>query len=149
MIVFYRCVCSHWNFYRYETILHLLLILVWVCCLYYFVMTLCLFWVVGIFWSVLRTIYYLYVSSVCPIQGSAFQFQCMYAPPHPVKKYVVLCAKGLLCFVDPSLDPTSLDAPFWNIVQRPSVPKLFTMMLDKFHVGLWSSMTKLKLIPLL
>ena len=73
----------------------------------------------------------------------------MYAPPHPVKKCVVLCVKGLLSFVDPSLGPTSLDAPFRNIVQRPGVSNLFTMLLDKFQVGLWSSMTKLKLLPLL
>ena len=51
--------------------------------------------------------------------------------------------------MDPSLGPTSPDVSFWNIVQRPGVPKLFAMLLDKFHVGLWSSMTKLKLFPLL
>ena len=60
----------------------------------------------------------------------------MYAPPHPIKKYVVLCVRGLLYFVDPSLGPTSPDAPFRNIVQHPSLSKLFTMLLDKFHVGL-------------
>ena len=73
----------------------------------------------------------------------------MYAPPHPVKKCVVLCVRGLLCYVDPSLGPTSPDAPFRNIVQRPGLSKLFSMLLDRFHVGLWSSMTKLKLFPLL
>ena len=78
-----------------------------------------------------------------------FQFQCMYAPPHPVKKCVVLCVRGLLCYVDPSLGPTSPDAPFRNIVHRPGLSKLFSMLLDRFHVGLWSSMTKLKLFPLL
>ena len=67
----------------------------------------------------------------------------------PGKKCVVLCVRGLLCFVDPSLDPSSPDAPFRNIVLHPGVPKLFAMLLDKFHVGLWSSMTKLKLFPLL
>ena len=51
--------------------------------------------------------------------------------------------------MDPSLGSTSPDIPFRNIVQCPGVPKLFTMLFDKFHVGLWSSMTKLKLIPLL
>ena len=56
---------------------------------------------------------------------------------------------GLLCFVDPSLGPTSPNAPFRNIFWRHGVPKLFTMLLEKFHVGLWSSMTKLKLFPLL
>ena len=89
------------------------------------------------------------MSSFHPVQGNAFQIQCMYAPPYPVKKYMVLCIKGLLCFKDPSFGPTSPDIPFRNIVQRPGVPKLFTMLLDKFHVGLWSSMTKLKLFPLL
>ena len=51
--------------------------------------------------------------------------------------------------MEPSLGTSSPDAPFRNIVQRPGVPKLFTMVLDKFHVGLWSSMTKSKLFPLL
>ena len=78
-----------------------------------------------------------------------FQFQCMYAPPHPVKKCVVLCVRELLCYVDPSLGPTSPNVPFRNIVQRPDLSKLFAMLLDRFHVGLWSSMTKLKLFPLL
>ena len=73
----------------------------------------------------------------------------MYAPPHPIKKCVVLYVRGLICFVDLSFGPTSLDAPFRNIVQHPGVSKLFTMLLDKFHVGLWSSMTNLKLFPLL
>ena len=90
-----------------------------------------------------------YVSSFLHFQGSAFQFQCMYAPPHPVKKCVVLCVRGLLCYVDPSLGPTSPNAPFRNIVHRPGLSKLFSMLLDRFHVGLWSSMTKLKLLPLL
>ena len=97
----------------------------------------------------LRTTCCSYVSSFLHVQGSAFQFQCMYAPPHPIKKYVVLCVRGLLYFVDPSLRSTSSDAPFRNIVQRPGVSKLFAMLLDRFHVGLWSSMTKLKLFPLL
>ena len=90
---------------------------------------------------------------ICPlfhlVQGSAFQFQCMYVPPHPVKKYVVLCVRGLLCHVDPSVSPNFLDAPFQNIVQRLGVTKFFMMLLKKFHIGLSSSMTKLKLIPLL
>ena len=51
--------------------------------------------------------------------------------------------------MDPSLGPTSFDAPFQNIVQRSSVPKLFTMLLDKFHIRLWSSISKLKLFLLL
>ena len=51
--------------------------------------------------------------------------------------------------MDPSLGCSSPDVPFRNIVQRPGVLKLFAMLLDKFHVGLWSSMTKLKLFPLL
>ena len=55
-----------------------------------------------------------YVSSFLHFQGSAFQFQCMYASPHPVKKCVVLCVKELLCYVNPSLGPTSPDAPFRN-----------------------------------
>ena len=97
----------------------------------------------------LRTTYCLYVSSFCPIQGNSFQFQCIYASPHLVKKCVVLCIKGSLYFVDPSLGPTFPNAPFRNIVQRPGVPKLFTMLLDKFHIRLWSSLTKLKLFPLL
>ena len=83
------------------------------------------------------------------VQGSAFHFQCMYAPPHSVKKCVVLCVRGLLCHVDPSFPSNSSDAPFQNIVQCPSVTKLFMMLLEKFHIGIWSSMTELKLIPLL
>ena len=106
-------------------------------------------WVVGVVWNVLRTSYCSHMSSFFHVQGSTFQFQCMYAPPHLVKKCVVLCVKGLLCFVDPNLGPTSPDVPFRNIVQCPGVSKLFAMLLDKFHVGLWSSMTKLKLFPLL
>ena len=51
--------------------------------------------------------------------------------------------------MDPSVDPISPDAPFRNIVQHPSVMKFFTMLLEKFHIGLWSSMTELKLISLL
>ena len=89
------------------------------------------------------------MSSFLHFQGNAFQFQCMYAPPYPIKKCVVLCVRGLLCYVDPSLGPTSPDVLFRNIVQRPGLSKFFTMLLDKFHVGLWSSMTKLKLFPLL
>ena len=136
-------------FYWYETILNVLLVFVWICCLYYFVTMLCQHWVVGVVWNVLRTTYCLYVSMFLHVQGSMFQFQCMYVPPHLVKKCVVLCVRGLLYFVDPSFGPTSPNTPFWNIVQRPGVPKLFAMLLDKFHVGLWSSMTKLKLFPLL
>ena len=120
--------------------------IVFLCCS---VTMLCQHWIVGVVWNVLRTTYCSYVSSFLYFQGSAFQFQCMYAPPHPVKKCVVLSVRRLLYFVDPSLGPSSPDAPFRNIVQRPGVPKLFAMLLDKFHVGLWSSMTKLKLFPLL
>ena len=117
-----------------------------VCCS---VTMLCQHWVVWVVWNVLRTTCCSYVSSFLYFQGSAFRFQCMYAPPHPVKKCVVLYVRGLLCFVDPSFGPSSPDAPFRNIVLLPGVPKLFAMLLDKFHVGLWSSMTKLKLFPLL
>ena len=117
--------------------------------LYCSVTMLCQYCVVWVVWNVLRTSCCSYVSSFLHVQGSAFQFQCMYAPPHPVKKCVVLCVRGLLCFVDPSLGPSSPDAPFQNIFLRLDVPKLFAMLLDKFHVGLWSSMTKLKLFPLL
>ena len=73
----------------------------------------------------------------------------MYAPPHLVKKCVVLCIRGLFCFVDPSLGPTSLMPLSGTLSRAPGVPKLFSMLLDKFHVGLWSSRTKLKLFPLL
>ena len=75
---------------------------------------LCQHWVVGVVRNVLRTTYCLYVSSFLHFQGSMFQFQCMYAPPHPVKKCVVLYVKGLLCFLNPSLGPSSPDAPFRN-----------------------------------
>ena len=105
--------------------------------------------IVGVVWNVLRTTCCSYVSLFLYFQGNAFQVLCMYAPPHPVKKCVVLCVRGLLYFVDPSLGPSSPDAPFRNIVQRLWVPKLFAMLLNKFHVGLWSSITKLKLFPLL
>ena len=73
----------------------------------------------------------------------------MYAPPHLIKKCVILCIRGLLYFVNSSVRPTSPDAPFQNIIQHPGVTKVFLMVLQKFHVGLWSSMTKLKLFPLL
>ena len=73
----------------------------------------------------------------------------MYSPPHLVKKCVVLYIRELLCYVDPSVGPISPDTPFQNIVQHPDVTKLFTMLLEKFHIGLWSSMTKLKLFLLL
>ena len=73
-------------FYLYEMVLNVLLIFVWVCCLYYFVTMLCQHWVVGVVWNVLRTTYCLYVSLFLLVQGSAFEFLCMYAPSHPVKK---------------------------------------------------------------
>ena len=137
-------------FYRLSADTDFLVLSFWdfiLCC---FVTMLCQqIWVVGIVWNVLRTTRCSYVSSFLYFQGSAFQFQCMYAPPYPVKKCVVFYVRGLLCFVDPSLGPSSPDAPFRNIVQCPGLPKLFAMLLDKFHVGLWSSMTKLKLFPLL
>ena len=69
---------------------------------------LCQHWVVWVVWNVLSTTCCSYMSSCLHFQGSVFQFQCMYAPPHPVKKCVVLCVRGLLCFVDPSLGPSSL-----------------------------------------
>ena len=107
--------------------------IVFLCCS---ITMLCQHWVVGVVWNVLWTTCCSYMSSFLYFQGSVFQFQCMYAPPHPVKKCVVLCVRGLLCFVDPSLGPSSLDAPFRNIVQCLGVPKLFAMLLDKFHIGL-------------
>ena len=73
----------------------------------------------------------------------------MYAPSHPVKKCIVLCVRGLLCHVDPSIGPISPNASFRNIVQHPGVTKLFMMLLEKFHIGISTFMTKLKLIPLL
>ena len=51
--------------------------------------------------------------------------------------------------MDPSVNPVSPDALFWNIIQQSGVTKLFMMLLEKFHIGLWSSMTELKLILLL
>ena len=90
---------------------------------------------------------------MCPRFSSCsrqrLQFQCMYAPPYPIKKYIVLYIRGSLCHVDPSVGPVFPDAPFRNIVQRLGVTKLFMMLLEKFHIGLWSSMTELKLILLL
>ena len=135
--------------YRLSADTNFLVLSFWVFFLCCSVTMLCQYCVVWVVWNVLKTSCCSYVSSFLHFQGSAFQFQCMYAPPHPVKKCVVLCVRGLLCFVDPSLGPSSPDAPFRNIVLRPSVPKLFAMLLDKFHIGLWSSMTKLKLFPLL
>ena len=136
-------------FYQLSTDIDFLVLSFWDCFLCCSVTMFCQHWIVGVVWNVLWTTCCSYVSSFLYFQGSAFQFQCMYAPPHLVKKCVVFCVKGLLCFVDPSLGPSSPDAPFRNIVLRPSVPKLFAMLLDKFHVGLWFSMTKLKLFPLL
>lgn len=83
------------------------------------------------------------------IQGSAFHFQYLYGPPHPVKKCVIFSVRGLLCFEDPRSIPSSPDAPFRNIVQRPRVKKLFAVLFEKFHVGLWSSLTRSMLFPLL
>ena len=130
-------------------VLDLLLLLLFLCSFYHCGLTLFLFtseWLCALCYGSL----FVYM---CPlfhhVQGSAFQFQYMYAPPHPVKKCVVLCVRGLLCHVDPSIGPNSPDAPFRNIFQRPGVTKLFMMLLEKFHIGLWSSMTELKLIPLL
>ena len=135
--------------YRLSVDTNSLVLLFWDCFLCCFVTMLYQHWVVGVVWNVLRTTYCSYVSLFLYFQGSAFQFQCMYAPPHLVMKCVVICVRGLLCLVDPSFGPSSPNAPFRNIVQCPDVPKLFAMLLDKFHVGLWSSMTKLKLFPLL
>ena len=92
----------------------------------------CVEWVV---WNLLRTSCCSYVSSFLHFQGSAFQFQCMYAPPHPVKKCVVLCVRGLLCFVDPTLGPSSPDAPFRNIVLRPVCRSSSPCFLISFTLG--------------
>ena len=73
----------------------------------------------------------------------------MYAPPHAVKKCVVLCVMRLLYFVNPSLYLTSPNTPFRNIVQCLSVTKFFTMFLEKFLIEVWSFMRKLKLFPFL
>ena len=99
------------------------------------VMMLCQYWVVWVVWNVLRTSCCSYVSSFLHFQGSPFQFQCMYAPPHPVRKCVVLCIRGLLCFVDPSLGPSSPDAPFRNIVLRPVCQSSSPCSLISFTLG--------------
>ena len=39
--------------------------------------------------------------------------------------------------------------PHFGTLFSAPVTKLFTMLLEKFHIGLWSFMTKLKLFPLL
>ena len=137
------------NVQCYAMVLDLLLLLLCLCSFHHCGLTLFLFaskWLCALCCGSL-------CAYICPlfhlIQGSAFHFQCMYAPPHPVKKCVVLYVRGLLCHVDPSVPSNSSDAPFQNIVQYPGVTKLFMMLLEKFHIRLWSSMTELKLIPLL
>ena len=108
-----------------------------------------LVWIIEVVCIVLQIIVCLYVSPFSSCLGQRFSILVHLCSFYPVKKCIVLCVKGLLCHVDPSVGPVSPDAPFWNIVQRPSVTKLFMMLLQKFHIGLWSSMTELKLIPLL
>ena len=46
--------------------------------------------ILGVVCIVLRLTYCLYVPLFRPFQGNVFQFQCMYALPHLVKKYIVL-----------------------------------------------------------
>ena len=83
---------------------------------------------------------------------SSFSGQRILVPVHvcstsPGKEVHGSLCQGVALLCGPK--PWSHNAPFRNIVQCPGVPKLFAMLLDKFHVGLWSSMTKLKLFPLL
>ena len=86
------------------------------------------------------------VSSCSRQRVSVIVHVCSTSPGKEVHGY--LCqGVALLCGSKPwSHFP---DAPFENNVQRIGLPKFFTMLLDKFHVELWSFMTKLKLFPLL
>ena len=78
-----------------------------------------LVWVLAVVCIVLQINFCLYMSPFSSFQGSSFQFQCMYAPPHPVKKCIVFYVRELLYYVDPSVGHVSSDVPFQNIVQRP------------------------------
>ena len=62
-----------------------------------------------------------------------------FAQPHAVKKCIVLCVTGFLCFINPNVLPDRWNA-HRNVVRRPSLRKLFGMLLERFHVGLWSKM---------
>jgi hypothetical protein len=70
------------------------------------------------------------------------------AQPHPTKKCVVLCVAGLLCYINPNVRPDRWN-PHRNVVKRPGLKKLFGMLFERFHVGLWSRMQSRDLIPLL
>ncbi len=52
-----------------------------------------------------------------------------FAQPHAVKKCIVLCVSGLLCYINPNVNPDR-----WNthrdVVKRPGVRKLFTMLFE-------------------
>jgi hypothetical protein len=71
-----------------------------------------------------------------------------FAQPHAVKKCIVLCVTGLLCFINPNVQPDHWNA-HQNVVRRPGLQKLFQMLFDRFHVGLWSKMPMKDLKPLL
>ena len=108
-----------------------------------------LVWVLEVVCILLRIIVCLYVSPFSSCSGQRLSIPVHVCSSSPDKKCIVLCVRGLLCYVDPSVSPIFPDATFRNIVQCPGVTKLFMMLLEKFHIGLWSSMTELKLIPLL
>jgi len=58
--------------------------------------------------------------------------------PHPIKKCVVLCVTGLLCYIDPSFQLHHWNA-HRNVIKHPGLLKLFRMLLDRFHVGLFAT----------
>ena len=62
-----------------------------------------------------------------------------FVQPHAVKKCIVLCVSGLLCYINPNVMPDRSNT-HRNVVKKPGVRKLFTMLFERFHVGLWSKM---------
>lgn len=57
--------------------------------------------------------------------------------------------RGLLCYQDPKRKSQYPEAQFANIIRRPGLDKFFAMLLQKFHVGIWSSTNRWYLLRLL
>lgn len=64
------------------------------------------------------------------------------------KKCIILSVSGLLCYISPNI-PTDRWNAHRNVIKRPGVTKLFAMLLERFHVGLWCTMPMRDLKPLL
>jgi len=68
-----------------------------------------------------------------------FHMDAGFAQSHPTTKCDVLCVTGLLCFINPNVQPDRWNA-HRNVVKRSDLKKLFRMLFERFHVGLWSTM---------